>query len=273
MTFSSPSCSRPFAGGEKPRARDLGVPFDGTPGPLNAITDVAGRRGRPQHDHPRRGRPRVGEGPGAHRRHRGPAARQGRRDRAGLRRLVRAERQRRDDRHDVDRGVGLPRGPGDDHEHAQRGRGARRHRSRGGSGRAGRTRPASSWSTAGRRRDLGRRAQRHQRLPRQRGDTSSRRSTARAAGPVAEGNVGGGTGMVCNGFKGGIGTASRCSPTRPAATRSACWCSATTGARRTCASPACRWAGRSPGAGRARRGRRARSSSSSPPTRRCCRTS
>ena len=30
-----------------------------------------------------------------------------------------------------------------------------------------------------------------------------------AAGPVAEGNVGGGTGMVCNGFKGGTGTASR----------------------------------------------------------------
>src|SRR5271166_4941821 len=30
-----------FAQGE-PRARDLGVPFDGTSGPLNAITDVAG---------------------------------------------------------------------------------------------------------------------------------------------------------------------------------------------------------------------------------------
>ena len=28
-------------------------------------------------------------------------------------------------------------------------------------------------------------------------------------GPVAEGNVGGGTGMICYGFKGGIGTASR----------------------------------------------------------------
>ena len=28
--------------GQRPRARDLGVPFDGTPGPLNAITDVAG---------------------------------------------------------------------------------------------------------------------------------------------------------------------------------------------------------------------------------------
>ena len=30
-----------------------------------------------------------------------------------------------------------------------------------------------------------------------------------AAGAVAEGNVGGGTGMICHGFKGGIGTASR----------------------------------------------------------------
>jgi len=27
---------------QKPRARDLGIPFDGTPGPLNAITDVTG---------------------------------------------------------------------------------------------------------------------------------------------------------------------------------------------------------------------------------------
>src|SRR5882762_11374980 len=26
----------------EPRARDLGIPFDGMPGPLNAITDVAG---------------------------------------------------------------------------------------------------------------------------------------------------------------------------------------------------------------------------------------
>ena len=30
-----------------------------------------------------------------------------------------------------------------------------------------------------------------------------------AGGPVEEGNVGGGTGMICNGFKGGIGTSSR----------------------------------------------------------------
>ena len=31
-----------LAGAAEPRARDLGVPFEGTPGPLNAITDVAG---------------------------------------------------------------------------------------------------------------------------------------------------------------------------------------------------------------------------------------
>ena len=30
-----------------------------------------------------------------------------------------------------------------------------------------------------------------------------------AAGPLLEGNVGGGTGMICNGFKGGTGTSSR----------------------------------------------------------------
>jgi L-aminopeptidase/D-esterase-like protein len=34
------------------------------------------------------------------------------------------------------------------------------------------------------------------------------------AGPVEEGNVGGGTGMVCNGFKGGIGTSSRVLPAK-----------------------------------------------------------
>jgi D-aminopeptidase len=34
-----------------------------------------------------------------------------------------------------------------------------------------------------------------------------------ASGPVAEGNVGGGTGMICNDFKGGIGTSSRVAET------------------------------------------------------------
>ena len=31
-----------FSQGKKPRARDIGIPFDGTPGKYNAITDVAG---------------------------------------------------------------------------------------------------------------------------------------------------------------------------------------------------------------------------------------
>jgi D-aminopeptidase len=35
-------CSLSSLGQSKPRARDLGVPFDGVPGPLNAITDVKG---------------------------------------------------------------------------------------------------------------------------------------------------------------------------------------------------------------------------------------
>ena len=33
---------RPAPAASKPRARDLGIPFEGTPGPLNAITDVRG---------------------------------------------------------------------------------------------------------------------------------------------------------------------------------------------------------------------------------------
>lgn len=36
-------CAATFAGAQtKPRARDLGVPFDGVPGPFNAVTDVKG---------------------------------------------------------------------------------------------------------------------------------------------------------------------------------------------------------------------------------------
>ena len=34
-----PSCTRAQ---DKPRARDIGIPFEGVTGPLNAITDVEG---------------------------------------------------------------------------------------------------------------------------------------------------------------------------------------------------------------------------------------
>src|SRR6202521_3096636 len=40
LLFSS--CATLLAAEHKPRARDLGVPFEGKPGPLNAITDVKG---------------------------------------------------------------------------------------------------------------------------------------------------------------------------------------------------------------------------------------
>lgn len=42
ILFAGALLAVPLAGADKPRARDLGVPFEGTPGPLNAITDVAG---------------------------------------------------------------------------------------------------------------------------------------------------------------------------------------------------------------------------------------
>lgn len=42
LAFSGWALSAAAAPGSKPRARDLGVPFEGTPGLLNAITDVAG---------------------------------------------------------------------------------------------------------------------------------------------------------------------------------------------------------------------------------------
>jgi len=42
MLLVSSSFAQEKGAAAKPRARDLGVPFDGTPGPFNAITDVAG---------------------------------------------------------------------------------------------------------------------------------------------------------------------------------------------------------------------------------------
>src|SRR6201993_3803882 len=47
----------------KPRARDLGVPFDGTPGPNNAITDVRGVEVGHTTLISGQGKLKVGEGP------------------------------------------------------------------------------------------------------------------------------------------------------------------------------------------------------------------
>ena len=59
----------------KPRARDLGIPLDGTPGPLNAITDVPGVEVGYATLVSGRGQARGREGPGADRRHRRSPAR------------------------------------------------------------------------------------------------------------------------------------------------------------------------------------------------------
>ena len=88
---------------------------------------------------------------------------------------------------------------------------------------------------------------------------------AARAGPVAEGAVGGGTGMICHGFKGGIGTASRVLAPPTAASRSARSCRRTTGAAtqlRVDGAPVGRVLGpeRVPAAGAAARRARARSS-------------
>src|SRR5580700_6500030 len=42
FTFATALAHAQDSGKAKPRARDLGIPFDGTTGPLNAITDVSG---------------------------------------------------------------------------------------------------------------------------------------------------------------------------------------------------------------------------------------
>jgi hypothetical protein len=91
----------------KPRARDWGIPFGGTPGPLNAITDIKGIEvgqvtlieGEESFS---------GQGSG----HTGVTAilPRGRRIPTGLRRLVDPERQRRNDRDDVGRRVRVPVG-------------------------------------------------------------------------------------------------------------------------------------------------------------------
>ena len=41
-TFAASPCPAAATPAAATRARDLGIPFDGTPGPNNAITDVAG---------------------------------------------------------------------------------------------------------------------------------------------------------------------------------------------------------------------------------------
>jgi len=63
LLVASVLAASPVMAQQKARARDLGVPFDGTPGPLNAITDVSGVRVAHSTLIRGEGALRVGEGP------------------------------------------------------------------------------------------------------------------------------------------------------------------------------------------------------------------
>ncbi len=63
LLVASVLAASPVMAQQKARARDLGVPFDGTPGPLNAITDVSGVRVAHSTLIRGEGELRVGEGP------------------------------------------------------------------------------------------------------------------------------------------------------------------------------------------------------------------
>ena len=85
----------------QPRARDLGVPFDGTPGPLNAITDVAGVEVGYKTLISGEGRLVVGKRTRPHRSY-GHSAAWAERHAECLRSFLRGQRQWRYDRHALD---------------------------------------------------------------------------------------------------------------------------------------------------------------------------
>jgi len=186
----------------EPRARDLGVPFDGVPGPLNAITDVAGVEV---------GSKSLISGEGPLMRGKGPV-------RTGVTAIL--PRGKADPR-SVFAGYFAGNGNGDM-------TGTHWIEESGvletpilitGTGSVGVVRDAAfKWLTERRRAAfywypvVGETAD----VPLH--DMGGHHVTTKDAldaldgarpGPVAEGNVGGGVGMVCNGFKGGTGTASR----------------------------------------------------------------
>ena len=106
---SASGAAKPAASGtraRKARARDLGIPLPGTPGPLNAITDVAGVEV---------GHATLIEGAGPLVVGKGPVRTgvtailpRGKESRFRLRRLRHTQRQWRDDGHRLGRGVGVP---------------------------------------------------------------------------------------------------------------------------------------------------------------------
>ena len=184
-----------------PRARDLGVPFDGTPGPLNAITDVAGIEV---------GFKTLIAGDGARVRGKGPV-------RTGVTAIF--PRGKADGR-GVFAGFFAGNGNGDmtGTHWVEEGGVLETPILITGTGSVGVVRDAAFTWLADHREGAFWYPLVAETADATLHDMAGQHVTtqhtlaamdAATAGPVAEGNVGGGTGMVCNGFKGGTGTASR----------------------------------------------------------------
>ncbi|MCY3546014.1 MAG: P1 family peptidase [Gemmatimonadetes bacterium] len=201
------ACAAVPASAQKPRARDLGVPFEGTPGSLNAITDVAGVEVGHATIVRGRGRLVIGEGP----------------VRTGVTAVWPRGREEPDPVYAAwftlngdgemtgttwVRDSGIMEGPvmitntlsvGVVH-HAVIRWGVAKGVERGpGPWLAALPVVGETWD--GTLNDI-----RGQHVTEE--DALAAMDAARG-GPVAEGNVGGGTGMICHRFKGGIGTSSR----------------------------------------------------------------
>ena len=200
-------CTVVPASGQKPRARDLGIPFEGTPGALNAITDVDGVEVGHATIVRGSGQLRIGEGP----------------VRTGVTAVWPRGREVPDPVYAAwftlngdgemtgttwVRDSGIMEGPvmitntlsvGVVHHAVIRWGVARGVERGGGAWLAALPVVGETWD--GTLNDI-----RGQHVTE--ADAISAMDTARG-GPVAEGNVGGGTGMICHRFKGGIGTSSR----------------------------------------------------------------
>ena len=200
-------CTTVPASAQKPRARDLGIPFEGTPGALNAITDVAGVEVGHATIVRGRGPVVIGEGP----------------VRTGVTAVWPRGREMPDPVYAAwfslngdgemtgttwVRDSGIMEGPvmitntlsvGVVHHAVIRWGVARGVERGGGPWLAALPVVAETWD--GTLNDI-----RGQHVTE--ADALVAMEAARG-GPVTEGNVGGGTGMICHRFKGGIGTSSR----------------------------------------------------------------
>ena len=200
-------CAAAPATAQQPRARDLGVPFEGTPGALNAITDVAGVEVGHATIIRGSGRLVIGEGP----------------VRTGVTAVWPRGRETPDPVYAAwftlngdgemtgttwVRDSGIMEGPvmitntlsvGVVHHAVIRWGVARTAERGGGAWLAALPVVGETWD--GTLNDI-----RGQHVTEE--DAIAAMEAARG-GPVAEGNVGGGTGMICHRFKGGIGTSSR----------------------------------------------------------------